>query len=165
MNVKKFLQKCLFSALFKMFRWLLNLMKYGLFEDFFHILVNIYSLEFWETFLVQKNAFFGGKSIFAIFVYTAFCVGYSETCVESTSFCVAYTGSWIALTALIDLIWSFGVAKSTSSVPSVQLCFIASNLICWYPPWYAFISLTFKFTRSVYLIKYSNKSIHKHLFL
>ena len=66
-------------------------------KTFFHNLSNIYILEFWETFVVQKCLIWG-KPIFAIFAYTGFCVGYSETCVGCTSFCVAYTGSWIALT-------------------------------------------------------------------
>ena len=59
---------------------------------FLHILINIYILEFWETYLIQKDDFFGWKSIFSIFAYTGFCVGYSETCVGCTSFCVAFTG-------------------------------------------------------------------------
>ena len=98
---KNFFKNVIFQHFLKCFNTFWTWWKMNFLKNFFPILINIYILEFWETFVVQNNAFFCEKSIFSIFAYTDFCVGYSETCVGCTSLYVGYTGSWIALTVAL----------------------------------------------------------------
>ena len=55
---KKFFKNVIFQHFLKCFDTFWTWWKMNFLKNFFHILINICILEFWETFVVQKNAFF-----------------------------------------------------------------------------------------------------------